>query len=195
MTVPAKSLWTVTAGSGDPRLAIDDIYATVWEAEPNTRPWLQIDLGDIATLGGIEVYWGRQAATAYAFVASLDGKAWTHLCRTGHGEGGQNVFAFPPVEARFLRWNCEDPESERGLEVVEINLYSPAEAMAVLEEGRIAALGHAPVKLPCGESITVDFGYQRSPLGVKIQWGKRTAPFFRCIYPTTASSFAKSDVF
>ena len=40
-----------------------------------------------------------------------------------------------------------------------------------MEEGRVAALGHAPVKLPKGESITVDFGYVRSPLGAFIEWG------------------------
>jgi hypothetical protein len=171
MTVPVKSLWAVTAGSGNPSLAIDDLYATAWVSEPYTKPWFEIDLGEPVTVGGIEVYWGRQAATVYGFVTSLDGKVWTHLCRTGHGEGGQNVFAFPPAEARFLRWHCEDPESDRGLEIVEINVYGPAEAMSVREEGRLAALGHAPVRLPCGESITVDFGYMRSPLGLKIQWG------------------------
>ena len=178
MTIPAKNLWAVTAGSGDPTLAIDDLYATTWVLEPQTKPWFEIDLGEAVTLGGIELYWGRQAATAYNFVTSLDGMRWTHLCRTGHGEGGQNVFAFPPAEARFLRWNSEDPESERGLEIVEINVYGPTEAISVREEGRIAALGHAPVKLPCGESITVDFGYVRSPLGLKIQWGETHGTVF-----------------
>ena len=40
-----------------------------------------------------------------------------------------------------------------------------------MEEGRVDALGHAPVKLPKGESITVDFGYVRYPLGAFIEWG------------------------
>ena len=57
------------------------------------------------------------------------------------------------------------------MEIVEINLYGPGDAASVMEEGRIAALGHAPVKLPKGESITVDFGYVRSPLGAFIEWG------------------------
>ena len=42
---------------------------------------------------------------------------------------------------------CDNPEPERAPEIVEINLYSPADAASVLEEGRVAALGHAPVKL------------------------------------------------
>lgn len=38
-------------------------------------------------------------------------------------------------------------------EIVEINLYGPAEASSVMEEGRVAALGHAPITLRVGESI------------------------------------------
>jgi len=172
MNVPYKCEWTVTAGSGDPRAAIDGSYSTRWGCEPSKNPWLEIDLGRIAILGGLEVYWGRHAPKAYFFASSLDGEAWTPFCATRHGEGGQDVFAFPATEARFVRWTCVDPEPERGLEIVEINLYGPDEAASVLEPGRIAALGHAPIKIPPGESITVDFGYTRSPLGVLVQWGE-----------------------
>jgi hypothetical protein len=172
MAVPPKNQWKVTASSGDPWLAIDDNYATTWISKPAKKPWLEIDLGEVATLGGLEVYWGKQAGTTYGFESSLDGKAWTHLCSTRHGEGGQDVFAFPPAAAQFVRWICNDPEPARGQEIVQINLYGPADAASVLEEGRVAALGHAPVRLRPGESITVDFGYIRFPLGALIEWGE-----------------------
>ncbi len=171
MKVPTKKRWKATASSGDPGRAIDDRYATTWKSKPAKKPWLKIDFGKAATLAGLEVYWGQDAPVVYGFRSSLDGKRWTHLCRTRHGEGGQDVFAFPPVEARFVRWTCDDPQAERGKEIVEVNLYGPADAASVKEEGRVAALGRAPVKLPKGESITVDFGYVRSPLGAFIEWG------------------------
>ena len=76
-----------------------------------------------------------------------------------------------PSTREFVRWTCDDPQAERGKEIVEINLYGSADAASVLEEGRVAALGHAPVKLPKGESITVDFGYVRYPLGAFIESG------------------------
>jgi F5/8 type C domain len=178
MDVPPKNRWNVTASSGDPRLAIDENYATMWVLEPSGQPWLEIDLCEVTTLGGLEVYWGNQSAGKYAFESSLDGKAWAHLCDTRHGEGGQDVFAFPPATARFVRWTCDTPDPERGQEIVQINLYSPADAASVLEGGRIAVLGHAPVKLPPGESITVDFGYVRFPLGALIEWGKAYGTIF-----------------
>ena len=65
MDVPPKSRWKVTASSGDPRLAIDDNYATTWILRPSKKPWLEIDLSEVTTLGGLEVYWGKQAARSY----------------------------------------------------------------------------------------------------------------------------------
>ena len=189
MKVPNKKRWKATASSGDPGRVIDDRYATTWKSKPAKKPWLKIDLGKAATLAGLEVYWGQDAPVTYAFKVSLDGKRWTHLCRTSHGEGGQDVFAFAPVEARFVRWTCDDPQAERGKEIVEVNLYDCADAASVMEEGRVAALGHAPVKLPKGESITVDFGYVRSPLGAFIEWGAAYGTDFSVYLSDDGKSF------
>ena len=189
MKVPRKDRWKASASSGDPRRAIDDRYATTWRSKPAKKPWLKIDLGKAATLAGLEVYWGQDAPVAYGFKSSLDGKRWTHLCRTRHGEGGQDVFAFPPAKARFVRWICDDAQAERGKEIVEINLYGPADAASVTEKGRVAALGYAPVKLPKGDSITVDFGYVRSPLGAFIEWGAAYGTDFSVYLSDDGESF------
>src|SRR5271154_3323375 len=189
MKVPRKDRWKATASSGDPRRAVDDRYATTWKSKPAKKPWLKIDLGKAATLAGLEVYWGADAPITYGFKSSLDGKRWTDLCRTRHGEGGQDVFAFPPVAARFVRFACDDPQPERGLEIVEINLYDPADAASVIEDGRIGALGHSPVKLLPGESITVDLGHVRSPLGALIEWGETYGTVFSTHLSDDGDSF------
>ena len=67
MTAPSKDRWKATASSGDPRLAIDDRYATTWKSKPAKKPWLKIDLGKAATLAGLEVYWGADAPITYEF--------------------------------------------------------------------------------------------------------------------------------
>ncbi len=178
MRVPPKSRWKATASSGAPRFAVDNRYATTWTSKPSKKAWLKIDLGKPATLAGLEVYWGKQAPVTYGFQSSADGKTWGRLCSTRHGEGGQDVFAFPPVAARFVRWTCSEPQPERGAEIVEINLYGPGDAASVTEQGRVAALGRSPVTLPLGESITVDFGYVRYPLGALIEWGETYGTVF-----------------
>jgi hypothetical protein len=178
MKVPPKRQWRVAASSGDPERAVDDSYATAWRAEATGAAWFEINLGQAATLGGLEVYWGERWLETYRVAASLDANTWTDVCRTRHGEGGQNVFAFPPVEARFVRLIGAEPPGEGRPEIVEINLYAPDEAASVSEPGRIAALGHAAVKLPVGESVTVDFGAVRSPLGALIEWGEAFGTVF-----------------
>jgi hypothetical protein len=178
MNVPAKTQWKASASSGDATLAIDDRYATGWVSEPSMTSWLEIDLGREATLGGIEVYWGRRAADVYAVESSLDGRNWASLCHTRHGEGGQNVFAFPPTNARYLRLTDEPSGPERVLDIVEINVYGPEDALKVLEPGRIVALGQSPVTLLPGESITADFGYIRPPIGALIEWGESYGTVF-----------------
>jgi F5/8 type C domain len=187
--VPDKKLWKVAGSSGEPSLAIDDLYATTWISEPSTPAWLRIDLGEPATLAGLEVYWGKRAPIVYSFESSLDNESWSRLCRTEHGEGGQDVFAFPPASARFVRWTCTGAEPENSPEIVEINLYGPGDAAAVLEPGRVSALGHSPVRLPLGESITVDFGRMRSPLGAFIVWGKDYGAVFSVHLSDDGASF------
>jgi hypothetical protein len=189
MKVPPKSRWKTTASSGAPRFAVDNHYATTWTSKPSKTAWLKIDLGKPTTLLGLEVYWGKQVPVIYGFQFSVDGKTWGHLCSTRHGEGGQDVFAFPPVAARFVRWTCSDPQPEQGVEIVEINLYGPADAASVIEKDRIAALGHSPVKVPVGESITVDFGYVRYPLGALIEWGKTHGTVFSVHLSNTGKRF------
>ena len=178
MKVPPKRQWRVTASGGEPERAVDDSYATAWTVEAADLPWFEIDLGVVATLGGLEVYWGERASANYRFASSLDREAWSEFCRTRHGEGGQDVFAFPPVEARFVRWASEDSPAERGPEIVEFNLYAPEDAASVREPGRLAALGHTAVTVPEGDSITVDFGAVRSPLGALIDWGEAYGKIF-----------------
>jgi hypothetical protein len=178
MMVPPKTSWRATASGGDPSLAADDRYTTTWMSAASKSPWIEIDLGAQASLGGLEVYWGRQTPTGYRFESSADRKVWSGFCRTRHGEGGQDVFAFPPVAARFVRLVCEPFEHEQSIEIVEVNLYDPAHAAKVLEPGRLDALGHAPVTFQAGESITVDFGYVRAPLGALVAWGQSHGTVF-----------------
>lgn len=185
MNVPPKALWKATASSGDPRRAIDDRYSTAWSAEPSQKPWLQIDLGEAVPLGGLEIYWGRRASSEYEFEGSRDAKQWTRLCGSRHGEGGQELFAFPPTLARFLRWSGENPERRPGPDIVEIDLHGPTEAASILEEDRIAALGQSPIRLRAGESITVDFRRVRDVVGALIEWGEA--------YGTDFSAYLSDD--
>jgi hypothetical protein len=190
MGVPNKSRWTVVgSGGGDARNAIDDRYATTWSVQRPPAPGLTIDLGEVATLAGLEVYWGGHFPVVYRFDCSLDGESWIRLCATRHGEGGQDVFAFLPTPARHLRWTCEDPPSHKALEIVEINLYGPDDAARVLEGDRTGVLSRVAARVPAGACVTVDLGAIRYPLGAFIEWGEAYGTDFSVYLSDDGESF------
>jgi len=55
---------------------------------------------------------------------------------------------------------------------------SPSRTAKVLERGRLDALGHAPVTVQAGESVSVNFGYVRAPLGALVAWGETHGTVF-----------------
>ncbi len=178
MTVPSKSRWRVSGSGSEAHFAVDDLYSTCWTPDAGGSLWLEIDLGESCTLGGLEVYWGTRFSKTFRIEASTDRQAWTLLCVTRYGEGGQDVFAFSATLARYVRWICEDPGDSAAPEIVEVNLYDPETAANVIEAGRIGALGCTPITIPPGESITVDLRRERSPLGALIAWGKNYGTIF-----------------
>ena len=118
---------------------------------------------------GGEQIWVQGLAGRKGVDASVRHPTWRR--RTGG-------FRVPADRARFVRWTCENPEPEQGREIVEINLYAPADAASTLEEGRVAALGHGSIKLLAGESITVDLGHARSVVGALVEWGETYGTVF-----------------
>lgn len=176
--IPSKRQWRLSASSGDPSFVGDDAYGAAWAPDGRERAWLEIDLGDIATLGGLEIYWGDPAMQSYRISAWSDASGWVALCGLRHGEGGLDVFGFAPTNVRLLRLISDDPPGARGPAIVEINLHAPQDAASVLEPGQIRALSGAPTWVNTGASLTVDFGAPRAPLGALIEWGEDFATVF-----------------
>ena len=114
MDVPHKNRWKVTASSGDPRRAIDDNYATTWLSEPSKKTWLEIDLGEVATLGGLEVYWGKQAAGIYGFEFSQMEKPGRIFVALAMARVGRTSLRSPRPRHASCAGFYGNPEPERG---------------------------------------------------------------------------------
>jgi beta-galactosidase len=75
---------TVTASSSQspnvPGNVVDgDLTATRWSASDGTYPqWIRIDLGQVASIGGYDIYWLSAATRSYGYKIELstDGAAW-----------------------------------------------------------------------------------------------------------------------
>ena len=96
---------------------------------------------------------------------------------------------FLPVAGRYLRWTAETGDAERALDVIDINVYGAEGAASVLEKEEAGALGHCPVNVPAGGSITVDFRSVRYPLRVFIEWGKTYGTVFSVHLSDDGESF------
>ena len=147
------------------------------------KPWLEIDLGAVATLGGLELYWGHHAPAAYDSRARRMARIGRAFVAPDMGKVGRKF----SVSRRQRLGSCAgavNPERRPGPEIVQINIYGPADAVSTLEAGRVAVLGHAPVRLAAGDSITVDLGYIRSVVGgTLVDWASRTAWISRSTSP------------
>jgi hypothetical protein len=85
----------------------------------------------------------------------------THICSTRHVEGGQDVFAFPPVAGAARTLTCETPQPERGWKVVELNLYAPAlrypGAKRARADGRRCDIRGEVISAPNMNRLVIDF--------------------------------------
>jgi hypothetical protein len=95
----------------------------------------------------------------------------------------------PPTNARLLRVISDDPPGARGPAIVEILVQEPRDAASVGEPGLARALGGAPTRMRAGDSLTVDFGSPRCPLGALIEWGEDFATVFSVCLSDDGKSF------
>lgn len=106
---------TSTDGQNVAARAVDDDPATFWRSEPGASPSLTLDLGYEREFGGLTLRWAdRQAAGAYAVMASPDGREWRELAHVTDGDGGTDWLRTPEASARWLRLDMIRPVDRSG---------------------------------------------------------------------------------
>lgn len=88
---------------------------TYWSGNFDEQQWLQLDLGQVQPIEGLELSWGRAYASDYMVEVSKDAQMWRLVYRTSVGDGGKKRLTFPVCEARYIRiWmsaSAEEPVS------------------------------------------------------------------------------------
>ncbi len=161
MSVPPKSRRKVTASSGDPRLAIDDRYATAWITKPSKKASLKIDLGAVATLGGLEVYWASRRRRPMRSSPRSTARFGRISPARAMAKAVRTSLPSRRSRGRFVRWTCESPQPERGWEAVELNLYAPAlrypGAKRARADGRRCDIRGEVISAPNMNQLVIDF--------------------------------------
>lgn len=99
---------------------------------------LTIDLREEKALAGMRIDWGESFARQIVLQHSQDRKHWTKTAGIERGTGQLDVLLSEPFEARYLMLDFE-PAQTNPLEIAELTLYGPGEALTPLARYRVAA--------------------------------------------------------
>ncbi|WP_435738217.1 discoidin domain-containing protein [Cellulosimicrobium sp. PMB13] len=106
-----------------------------------TRPdsWIQVDLGEQTTVGGVRLAWEASAGARYLVQTSTDGVTWTTATAYGKAPADVNVARLDtvdlvpagatspaPVTARYVRMQGVRGNPEYGYSLYHLRAFSPA---------------------------------------------------------------------
>ena len=182
--LPPRSAWRASSSAPDvantaAALAIDGDLGTHWGGAFDTEQWLQIDLGQAASLGGALVHWDSRNghrhsdfAASYRVLVSSDGQAWKTVYETNDGFGDLDYVFFPVVEARYLRVAAQPLSADWGISLFELEPLAAAAAPRV--EG--LAAGNDPAAVWSGpaaisSALTITLPRPLSTSGLDVDWG------------------------
>jgi hypothetical protein len=114
-------------GAGTPASAAVDgnLTGTRWSSQFSDPQWIQVDLGQVATLTQITLVWESAYATAFALQASNDGTTWTTLQSVTNGTGGTQTYNVTG-SGRYVRMYGTARATGYGYSLYEFQVYGSA---------------------------------------------------------------------
>ncbi|WP_433268073.1 penicillin acylase family protein [Actinosynnema sp. CS-041913] len=106
-----------------PANAVDGKPDTRWASDWTDGQWFQVDLGAPRTVGRVVLRWEAAYAKSYRIEVSADGTRWREVSTIGAGNGDQDVVAFPPTTARFVRMTGIQRATSYGYSLYELEVY------------------------------------------------------------------------
>jgi hypothetical protein len=134
------SQWKVTASAVQenifpPAFACDGKTDTRWSSPPSDPQWLQIDLGQPATLCGLNILWETAFAREYSILTSPDGITWNEVYSTQFGDGQTDDIYFRSISARFVKILCLKRGTGWGNSIWEVSVKGLSELPMIESPG------------------------------------------------------------
>lgn len=105
--------------------ATDGDGGTRWSSQHNDPQWICLDLGQARTISQMLLRWETAFATGYAIEVSLDGQQWRQVYVTDNGQGEEELIAFAPTPARYVRLAGRKRGTQYGYSLYTIGVYGP----------------------------------------------------------------------
>nr|WP_027345381.1 discoidin domain-containing protein [Hamadaea tsunoensis] len=112
---------TENAGSAAAN-AVDGNTGTRWSSAFSDPQWLQVDLGQSATISSVVLNWEAAYATAYQIQVSDNGTSWTNIYSTTTSTGGVQTLTVTG-SGRYVRMNGTARATGYGYSLWEFQVY------------------------------------------------------------------------
>jgi len=88
--------------------AFDGRGDTFWQSRWGNKEagWVQVDLGRVVSVSGVNISWGPHFAAKYKFQSSIDGQAWETVYHCTDGDGGKDEIGSLDGKGRYFRILC-----------------------------------------------------------------------------------------
>ena len=103
--------------------AVDGNPQTRWSSAFSDPQWLQVDLGAIHTVNGVELDWEAAFGKSYEIEVSENGRDFHRVYRTDTGKGGVETIAITPQAARYIRLRGLKRGTEYGYSLWEFKVF------------------------------------------------------------------------
>ncbi|WP_402468588.1 discoidin domain-containing protein [Isoptericola aurantiacus] len=102
--------------------AVDGDLGTRWSSAASDDQWIQVDLGEVATIDRVELTWEAAYGTAYTVQVSDDGATWSDAATVTDGDGGTDVVDVG-ASGRYLRLQGVDRATGYGYSLWELQVF------------------------------------------------------------------------
>lgn len=103
--------------------AIDGKLSTRWSSGHKDNQWLCINMGDVYTLNGMNIFWEIAYSKSYEIFVSTDYINWTSVYKNTTGQGGNEYIGFDTVDAKYVCIYGYKRASVYGHSIYEVSFY------------------------------------------------------------------------
>ncbi|MGY0021531.1 discoidin domain-containing protein [Streptomyces sp. YJ-C3] len=112
-----------TENGGTPAsAAVDGDNGTRWSSAASDNQWLQVDLGQSATLTKVVLNWEAAYAKSYKIQTSTDGSTWTDVKSVTDGDGGTDTLDVSG-QGRYVRMSGVTRATQYGYSLWEFQVF------------------------------------------------------------------------
>jgi hypothetical protein len=104
-----------------PKYAIDGVTTTRWSSDKATEQWLELDLGKVVNVSGLNINWQTAYSKNYVVQQSADGLSWgTFIIAGATGSGVQSVSG--AARTRYLRILSREATSWGNVSIIDVQV-------------------------------------------------------------------------